>query len=559
MKSYFLNYLSGGRWFSIAAVVFSIIGGTFSILATDFPADPASLGAIPDYPAAQTCRNEALYVDKDVTFTVSGMPSFGAADEIQIKNLTFSPAHTYAGDLVATLIAPDGVTKRVIFGRLGATSAGSAGDSSDLAGPYYFDNSYSASFWDTALAVAGNQPIPTGVYRFATGVSFYEYQYDLAQGFSNVTNTNGTWTLRFDDTCNGDTGGVAAVTLSIVHRPKAADAPNDRNGDGKTDFTIVRSDGAVSLAGSMGVADESDRANSPKMRERAAFSPQVVQLGWWTSYNGTSAFDRTSWGLNTDQFVSEDFDGDGKDDIAVWRPGPAGVEGTGFHILQSADNTYKYENFGQTGDFANVVGDWDGDGKADAAVYRDGTAQSPQSYFFFRGSKNNPNGNVVYIPWGRQGDIGYTGDFDGDGKVDPAVQRNVGGNNAVHYVFKSSNGSTYSLQWGFATDYVAPGDYDGDGRTDLAVVRDGTSNGAPQKLWFIAYADSAGANYSNQIAWGKPGDYICQGDYDGDGTTDRAVWRPTDGTFYAMTSYSNNIQYKWGKSGDVPAANWNVH
>ena len=59
-----------------------------------------------------------------------------------------------------------------------------------------------------------------------------------------------------------------------------------------------------------------------------------------------------------------DYTGDGKADIAFWRPS------TGFwFILRSEDLSFFSFPFGATGDVP-VPGDYDGDGKFDAGVFR---------------------------------------------------------------------------------------------------------------------------------------------------------------------------------------------
>ena len=57
------------------------------------------------------------------------------------------------------------------------------------------------------------------------------------------------------------------------------------------------------------------------------------------------------------------------------------------------------------------------------------------------------------------------------------------------------------------------------------------------------------------IGWGSPGDVPVPGDYDGDGRTDIAVWRPSRGVWWMLTSSSNFtaiFTIGWGLPGDVP-------
>ncbi|HVH28016.1 MAG TPA: right-handed parallel beta-helix repeat-containing protein [Vicinamibacterales bacterium] len=246
----------------------------------------------------------------------------------------------------------------------------------------------------------------------------------------------------------------------------------------------------------------------------------------------------TGWGSpgNGDMPVPADYDGDGKDDLAVYRR----TSGDWF-VIRSSNSTMLQVNWGapQLGDIP-VVADYDGDGKADVAVYRLSTGD----WFVIRSS----NSTMLQVNWGapQLGDVPVVGDYDNDGKADVAVYRLTTGQ---WFVIRSSNSSMLQVSWGAPQlgDVPVVGDYDGDGKSDVGVYRKTTGQ------WFIIQSSNGSVL---QVTWGAPslGDVPVPADYDGDGRTDVAVARAMTGEWFLARSSAGGLTVHLG-FGDarVPA------
>ncbi len=158
-----------------------------------------------------------------------------------------------------------------------------------------------------------------------------------------------------------------------------------------------------------------------------------------------------------------------------------------------------------------------------------------------------------------QTDFTAPGDYDGDGKFDLAVQRPgaTATSQALFYILRSSDNGVNVIPWGFSNDLVVPGDYDGDNKTDIAVVREGALP-TDNLVWYILRSSDGGL--IAQSFGLTSSDLNVQNDYDGDGKTDIAVWRDTEGRFYWLPSSGMGpTAVQWGSPSDFPVASYDTH
>ncbi len=306
----------------------------------------------------------------DVTLPVSGIgrirdmnfrfiaPNVAACNATP-GNVNAAVDHTFVGDLRFKLTSPKGTAVTFMANRGGAR-----------------DNICNTTIIDKF----GNPLLSTITNTSGQFISGFFQPEDTGR-LSNFTgeNADGIWTLNVSDTAGNDTGNLRRFALQFNFNIFSF---NDFDNDGTSDLAISRVNGAN--------------------RE-----------WWYRKSNSGGAVAALVFGSPNDKITPADFTGDGRTDVAFWRPS----NGNWF-ILRSEDFTF---------------------------------------YAF---------------PLGSAGDIPVPANYDGDGKTDAAVFRPVG---ALWYVNKSAGG-TLIQSFGLSTDAPVPADYDGDNKADLAIFRQNGAN-----------------------------------------------------------------------------------
>jgi hypothetical protein len=305
-----------------------------------------------------------------------------------------------------------------------------------------------------------------------------------------------------------------SYTFRITYRTSCQQPGFDRANDGNADLAVFTPgalgfwSNTVATGGAVETRQFGQTGDTPTIGDYTGDSQTDLSVyrpsnnTWYYATNQAnppSMFVGIPWGVAGDKLVPGDYDADGKNDIAIWRPSNGH-----YYVLRSSTNTLQTRQWGRNGD-TPVAADIDGDHITDFVIVRPDQAGESQLIWFMLQSNFN-FGFGLFARWGSPGDIPVPADYDGNGKADIAVFRPTTGLWAalLSTTQNALSTSTVGVQWGTAGDIPQPADYDGDLKADQAIFR------PSQNTWYIR---NSATNTATITPFGTTGDVPASAPY----------------------------------------------
>ncbi|MGC9544534.1 FG-GAP-like repeat-containing protein [Streptomyces sp. UG1] len=360
--------------------------------------------------------------------------------------------------------------------------------------------------------------------RSTGGATLWESK-TSAPGGTAVLQDRGNFVVR---TASGDT---IRSSNTVVR--------NDLNGDGRSDFAV-----------SYDFADGRDAINHFLTASNGTF--QAPHSGWKTTTD--------TWNASRAKMLTGDYNGDGLADVAgvygysdgsvgiwTWLAKGDGTYATPFRTWKSQPGNWTFSRS------TFVSGDFDGDGRDDIAAWYDYAAGHDRIWTFRSteaGGFNAPTYSLTIAEgnWNAAVAKLVTGDYNADGRDDIGIFYNYDSGLARTYTFLATTDGGFKsgvkgwegATWGSRDrTTVYSGDFNGDGRDDLATWYDYSDGTDGVHTWLSDGSGVLGTHKaSTRVAAGnltRSSMKIAAGDYNGDGRDDLGF----------MYGYSNGTVKMW--------------
>ncbi len=298
---------------------------------------------------------------------------------------------------------------------------------------------------------------------------------------------------------------------------------------------------SAASAGSLYVGDlPKDDFDGDGKADLAVFGPNPLtgRYGFTilTSSSGsktTVTFDNNGYGYGGAGSIPVigDYFGDGKAAYALWTPNNLG--GMTFTAVSSVNSKGVTANFGGVG-MTPVVADVDGDGKADFGVY----GLFPGHGYGFDFLLSSDGFNVLQQSFFNNNGYGYgnaqsipvVADFDGTGRAGYGLFNPAAAGSTFTFIDPANNVS-FSRIVGTANDVPTAVDFDGDGKADLALYGLDPAKAGHERYLVLTsstgYAPAQAVTFDNfGYGYGDAYSIPVIADYEGTGHADFGLFTP---------------------------------